>query len=83
MPNKALIHPKNVPGPYYCTDTQDLDQGCVACNICFTDGGDFFTDDENGNAYVKKQPTNPEEVAVCEEMREFCPIQAIGNNGNA
>jgi len=28
-----------------------------------------------------KQPTTPEEDALCKEAMEGCPVEAIGNNG--
>jgi len=34
-----------------------------------------------GYSYVFKQPTTPEEEALCKEAMEGCPVEAIGNNG--
>ena len=36
--------------------------------------------DEGGYSYVFKQPTSPEEEALCKEAMEGCPVEAIGNN---
>jgi ferredoxin len=37
--------------------------------------------DDGGYSYVLKQPTTPEEEALCKEAMEGCPVEAIGNNG--
>ena len=36
---------------------------------------------DGGYSYVFKQPTTPEEEALCKEAMEGCPVEAIGNNG--
>jgi ferredoxin len=33
------------------------------------------------NSYVFKQPSTPEEDALCKEAMEGCPVEAIGSNG--
>jgi ferredoxin len=38
--------------------------------------------EEDGHAYVAKQPENPDEEAACKEAMEGCPVEAIGNNGH-
>ncbi len=48
--------------------------------------GKFYVDDQcidydGGYSYVFKQPTTPEEEALCKEAMEGCPVEAIGNNG--
>jgi MinD superfamily P-loop ATPase len=37
--------------------------------------------DDGGYSYVFKQPTTPEEEALCKEAMEGCPVEAIGNDG--
>jgi ferredoxin len=32
---------------------------------------------------VHKQPTTEEEIALCMEALEGCPVEAIGNDGDA
>lgn len=82
MANLKNKHPQNIPGPFYCTDPDDEDgEGCIACNVCYSGAPDFFAEDDNGNAYVYKQPTNPEEISLCEEQMDACPVNSIGNNG--
>lgn len=82
MSNKDKKHEKNVPGPWYTTHPDDEDgEGCIACNVCYSGAPDFFAEDENGNAYVKKQPTTPAEITLCQEQLDMCPVGSIGNNG--
>jgi len=45
-----------------------VDQQCIDC-------------DEGGYSIVYKQPTTDKEVQECEEAREGCPVEAIGNDG--
>lgn len=72
---KAKVE-KNVQGSYY------VDDQCIACDACVTEAPDFFEmDDENGHAYVKKQPANDSEKDECENALSACPVDAIGNNG--
>jgi ferredoxin len=41
----------------------------------------FTRSDDGGYSYVFKQPTTPEEEALCKEAMEGCPVEAIDNNG--
>lgn len=76
MADKDSKYPDNVPGPYY------VDEECIDCNACNQTAPDFFTSpEEGGYSYVFKQPTNEEEIAICEEALEGCPVEAIGNDG--
>ena len=69
MANPEAKHKDNVGGSWYCTDPDDDNgEGCIACNVCYTGAPDFFAEDEDGNAYIKKQPTTPEEVELCQEQ---------------
>ena len=82
MSNSSLKHKSNIPGPWYCTDPDDDNgEGCIACNVCYTGAPDFFAEDEDGNAYVKKQPSTPEEEASCQEQLDACPVGSIGKDG--
>ncbi|MCW5961145.1 MAG: ferredoxin [Pyrinomonadaceae bacterium] len=70
--------PENAPGKYY------VDEQCIDCDVCRDTSPDNFTRyDENGYSYVYKQPETPEEVALCEEALMACPVEAIGDDGNA
>ena len=46
-----------------------------------TPPANFMRSDDGGYSYVFKQPTTPEEEALCKEAMEGCPVEAIGNNG--
>ncbi len=70
------INEKNVPGKYY------VDTNCIDCDLCRASAPDFFVrDDEEGLSYVVKQPVTDEEVELCEEVLEGCPVACIGNDG--
>ncbi|PIK16714.1 ferredoxin [Halobacteriovorax sp. JY17] len=82
MANKDMKHEKNIAGAWYCTDPDDDNgEGCIACNVCYTGAPEFFAEDEDGNAYIMKQPTTDEEVELCVEQMEACPVASIGNDG--
>ena len=82
MANKDMKHKENVAGAWYCTDPDDDEgEGCIACNVCYTGAPDFFAEDEDGNAFVKKQPSTPEEIELCQEQLEACPVASIGDDG--
>ncbi len=68
--------PESVPGAYY------VDSQCIDCDVCRDTAPDNFTrSDDNGYSYVYKQPTNDEELTLCEEALAACPVEAIGNDG--
>jgi ferredoxin len=68
--------PDNTPGKFY-VDTQ-----CIDCDVCRdTSPANFRRNDENGYSYVHKQPENDEELALCEEAFNACPVEAIGDDG--
>lgn len=66
----------NVPGKLF------VDQSCIQCDACtLTAPHNFKMNDEDGHAYVVKQPSTPEESDLCKEAMEGCPVEAIGDNG--
>ena len=70
--------PDNVPGKYY------VDRQCIDCDVCRdTSPANFTRNDENGYSYVYKQPSNPEEEALCDEALNACPVEAIGDDAEA
>jgi ferredoxin len=70
--------PENVPGKFY------VDEQCIDCGLCYGNcPGCFKREESNGYSYVFKQPTNSEEQEQCEEVVESCPVNAIGNDGDA
>lgn len=63
-------------GKYY------VNSDCIACVSCTTIAP-FFFKMKNGNehAYVYNQAKTPDEIDLCEEAREICPVGAIQNDG--
>lgn len=78
MANHAERLTQNIPGRYY------VDANCIDCDLCrATAPAVFARDDEIGFSIVQRQPLTPEEIALAEEAREGCPVEAIGNDGEA
>ncbi|HSS45498.1 MAG TPA: ferredoxin [Thermoanaerobaculia bacterium] len=68
--------PENVTGKYY-VDTQ-----CIDCDVCrVTAPGNFQREEEKGYSYVLRQPATPEEETQCQEAKDSCPVEAIGDDG--
>jgi len=82
MANKEAKHRMNVVGPFYCTGPDDpYGEGCTACQICYAAAPDFFASDEDGYAYVSRQPESEEDRAICLEQMDACPSLSIGDDG--
>ena len=82
MANKDKKHTSNITGQFYCTDPEDENgEGCIACGLCYGSAPDFFAEDEDGNAYVHKQPESEDDIAICQEQLEDCPVDSIGEDG--
>jgi ferredoxin len=68
--------PDNRVGEYY------VDHECIDCDLCRETAPDNFERNEDeGYSYVHKQPATDDERGQCEEARESCPVEAIGNDG--
>jgi ferredoxin len=79
MANSKAKHKLNVPGQWFTTDPDDDEgEGCIACNVCYTSAPDFFKEDEDGNAYICKQPSTKAEIDLVMEQVESCPVNSIG-----
>lgn len=77
MADKSSRWKDNVKGKMF------VDESCIACDACVLTACDNFAmHDEDGHAYVKKQPTTPEEEQLCKEAMEGCPVEAIGDFGD-
>lgn len=82
MANPDMKHAKNIAGKWYTTDPDDDNgEGCIACNVCYTGAPEFFGEDEDGNAFIQKQPTTDEEIELCQEQADACPVGSIANDG--
>ena len=80
MANAENKHKENIEGAWFCTDGEDdSGEGCTACSVCYTGAEDFFASDESGFAFVKKQPETEEDIALCQEQLEACPVESIGS----
>ncbi len=78
MADKDAKLPENVSGKFY------VDDQCIDCDACRATAPDNFArDEEKGYSYVSKQPENEEEVNLCQEALEGCPVEAIGDDGEA
>ncbi|HEV8430075.1 MAG TPA: ferredoxin [Pyrinomonadaceae bacterium] len=75
MESKPEMHPQNVPGRFYVT------QDCLACESCQVVAPNNFRYGDNGLSYVFKQPSDPEELKQCEEAVDYCPMEAVRNDG--
>ncbi len=70
--------PENIPGRWY------VDSSCIDCDLCRETAPMIFNrHDDGGYSYVRKQPETAEELALAEEARLGCPVEAIGNDGAA
>jgi ferredoxin len=59
-----------------------VDQSCIACDACVLAAPDNFKmDEDEGHAFVSKQPESADEVAACKEAMDGCPVEAIGDFG--
>ena len=68
-------NPENVEGKFY------VDEQCIDCDLCRETAPDNFEREEDeGYSYVYKQPANDEELELCMEALEGCPVEAIGDN---
>ncbi len=60
-----------------------VDQSCIACDACVMAAPDNFKMDENdGHAFVAKQPETEAEVQACKDAMDGCPVEAIGDFGD-
>ncbi len=77
MADKSQKWSDNKPGKFY------VDQSCIACDACVTTAPDNFAmNDDDGYAYLCKQPETPEEKELTIEAMEGCPVEAIGQDGD-
>lgn len=66
----------NKPGKFF------VDDECIACDACVMSAPDnFMMDEDDGHAYVSKQPLTEDEIEQCKEALDGCPVEAIGDDG--
>lgn len=78
MANKTDKWPNNIAGKFY------VDEQCIDCDLCRETAPDFFKrDDDGGYSFVYKQPSTSSDLELCKEALEGCPVNAIGEDGDA
>lgn len=78
MADKNDSWPQNKPGKFY------VDRTCIACDACVIAAPDNFKmHEDEGHAFLSKQPGSADEEDKCREAMEGCPVEAIGNNGES
>lgn len=78
MANKTDKWPSNIAGKFY------VDEQCIDCDLCRETAPDFFKrDDDGGYSFVYKQPSTSSDLELCKEALEGCPVNAIGEDGDA
>lgn len=76
MADKTAKWSMNAEGSYY------VDDQCIACDACCVEAPGFFAmNDDDGHAYVTKQPKTDEEFEEAENALMACPVEAIGRDG--
>jgi len=77
MANSKQKWKQNAPGKFF------VDQSCIACDACVLAApNNFKMDEDEGHAFLSKQPETSEEEAQCREALEGCPVEAIGDFGD-
>ena len=75
MADKNDRWPENTKGKFY------VDRTCIACDACCIAAPENFKmNEDDGHAYMSKQPENRLEEDQCREAMEGCPVEAIGND---
>ncbi len=76
MADKENKVSENVAGKYYVDEEE-----CTACGLCADTAPENIKMNDDDCAYVFKQPENEEEENACEEAKDDCPTEAIGDDG--
>lgn len=78
MADKNDKWPENIAGKFY------VDEQCIDCDLCRETAPDYFArSDDGGYSYVFKQPESQDGIDECVEALEGCPVEAIGDDGDA
>ena len=76
MADKSAKFHQNIEGKFY------VDDQCIACDACCVEAPSFFLmNDDDGHAYVAKQPQSDQEFEECDNALAACPVGAIGDDG--
>jgi glyoxylase-like metal-dependent hydrolase (beta-lactamase superfamily II)/ferredoxin len=71
--DRARTAPANVPGDLF------VDDACIACDTCRQLAPGTFGGDEDGQAFVSRQPVDPGERRRALHALVSCPVAAIGS----
>jgi ferredoxin len=70
--------PENIPGAFYITNA------CIDCDMCRETAPTVFKrNDDIGFSVAFHQPETEAERQQAEEALKGCPVEAIGDNGQA
>lgn len=60
-----------------------VDRECIDCDLCReTAPENFQRNEDEGFSFVYRQPESEEEIKLCQEALEGCPVEAIGSDGD-
>jgi ferredoxin len=69
---------ENITGDFY------VDATCIDCDLCReTAPANFARNDEEGHSYVFQQPVDEAQREACLAAMDECPVEAIGDDGEA
>lgn len=78
MADKTRKYTDNAPGRFY------VDETCIDCDACRQTAPDNYDrNEEGGYSYLSKQPETEAEVEACIDAMDGCPVEAIGDDGEA
>ncbi len=78
MADKNQRFEDNVGGRWY------VDKSCILCSLCSDLAPKNFRESKDGDHdVVYKQPETPEELAQSQQAKLQCPVEAIGDDGDA
>lgn len=76
MAEKSRRLDYNVAGAYY------VDDQCINCGVCMEIAPEIFkSNDDEGFAFVAKQPVTDEDMDLARDSLESCPVESIGDDG--
>jgi ferredoxin len=59
-----------------------VDTACIGCGLCTESApGNFKMNADGDLAMVFKQPVNADEETSCNDAKDACPADAIGDDG--
>ena len=74
MASVAERYPQNAAGRFY------VNSECIDCDNCRDMAPGFFVrDDDGAHSFVCDQPETEEEIELCIQAMEDCPVEAIGD----